>query len=86
MKLNPRALGFAVGVVSGVVILLITLASLWTARSYGKYCLYVTASILPGYDISTGGALLGLCYGFTGGFGFGWIVAALYNFFVKGKE
>ncbi|MBU4488040.1 MAG: hypothetical protein KKI13_03105 [Candidatus Omnitrophica bacterium] len=83
MKLNARALGFSVGLIGGIIILLLTLGSLWTARVYGKYCLYSLASVLPGYDISTNGALLGLCYGFAGGFGAGWLVAKLYNFFAK---
>ncbi len=83
MKLNARALGFSVGIIWGVAILLVTIASLWTARTYGKYFLYAIASIYPGYDITTGGALLGLCYGFADGFGFAWLVAKLYNFFIK---
>ena len=83
MKLNARALGFSVGLICGIIILLITLGSLWTARAYGKYCLYTLASILPGYDISITGAMLGLCYGFAGGFAFGWLVAKIYNYFAK---
>lgn len=83
MKLNARALGFSVGLIWGAAILLITLASLWTARAYGKYFLYTIASIYPGYDITTGGALLGVCYGFADGFVFGWLAAKLYNFFAK---
>ncbi len=83
MKLNARALGFTIGLIWGISILLVTIASLWTARTYGKYFLYTIAAIYPGYDISTGGALLGLCYGFVDGFVFGWLVAKIYNFFAK---
>ena len=85
MKLNARALGFTIGVIWGLVVLLVTIASLWTARSYGRHFLYMLASIYPGYAISKTGAMLGLCYGFADGFIFGWLTAKLYNFFAKDK-
>ena len=85
MKLNPRALGFACGVIWGAALFLVTLASLWTCRAYGRHFLYAMASIYPGYDISRTGAILGLCYGFADGFIGGWLVAHLYNFFAKEK-
>ena len=85
MKLNARALGFALGVIWGVAILLVTLVSLWTGRAYGKHFLYAVASIYPGYSITNRGALLGLCYGFVDAFVFGWLIAHLYNCFAKEK-
>ena len=83
MKLNARALGFTMGVIWGVCILLVTFASLWTQRAYGKNFLYTIASVYPGYDITKMGAFLGLCYGFVDGFVFGWLTAKLYNYFAK---
>lgn len=85
MKLNARALGFTVGVIWGIAVLLVTLASLWTAKGYGKDFLDILVSIYPGYSISNIGALLGLCYGFVDGFVGGWLVAVIYNFFAKEK-
>ena len=85
MKLSARALGFTFGVIWGLLVLLMTLAYLWTAKSYGKHFLYVLVSIYPGYSITRGGAILGLCYGFVDGFIFGWLIAKLYNFFSKEK-
>ena len=83
MKMNARALGFSVGIIWGLAILLTTLISLWSVRTYGRTFLYGVASIYPGYSITAGGALLGVCYGFVDGFVFGWLVAKLYNFFAK---
>ncbi len=85
MKLNARALGFAAGVIWGLTLLVTTLICLWSARSYGRHFLYMVTSIYPGYTITTGGALLGLCYAFVDGFVGGWLVAVLYNFFAKEK-
>jgi hypothetical protein len=85
MKINPRALGFTLGVIWGVAILLVTLGSLWTGRSYGRHFLDAIASIYPGYTITSGGAILGLFYGFVDAFVFGWLAAHLYNFFAKEK-
>ena len=83
MKLNSRALGFTLGVIWGMTLLIITLASLWTGRSYAKHFLYGIASVYPGYSISNVGAILGLCYGFVDGFVFGWLTSTIYNFFNK---
>ena len=85
MKLNARALGFAVGVIWGLLVLVATIASLYSIRAYGRTFLYSLASIYPGYSITTGGALLGICYGFVSGFVGGWLAATLYNFFAKEK-
>ncbi len=83
MQLKTRAFGFAAGVLWGAVVLIVTLLSLWSGRVYGKTFLYALASIYPGYSITLPGALLGLCYGFVDGFIGGWLVAFLYNFFVR---
>ena len=83
MKMNARAFGFSAGVIWGLALLITTLISVWSGRSYGRYFLYSIASIYPGYSITSGGALLGLCYGFVDGFAAGWLVAKLYNFFAK---
>jgi hypothetical protein len=83
MKLNARALGFTSGAIWGLTVLIITLVSVASARSYGRYFLYCLASVYPGYSITNGGALLGLCYGFADGFACGWLVAKLYNYFAK---
>ena len=85
MKLNARALGFTIGVIWGLAIFLVTVISLWAGRSYGRQFLYTLSSIYPGFDISSNGAILGLCYGFVDGFVFGWLTAKIYNTFAKEK-
>jgi len=83
VKLNAKALGFSMGVIWGIAVLLVTVFYLMSARTYGKHFLYAIASIYPGYSTTPVGALLGLCYGFVDGFVFGWLAAKLYNFFAK---
>jgi len=83
MKLNARALGFTCGVIWGLALLVLTLVSLWSGRAYGRHFLYAVASVYPGYAITKGGALLGICYGFVDGFIGGWLIAKMYNFFAK---
>ncbi len=83
MKLNARALGFTLGIIWGIAILITTLIALWSTGAYGRSFLYMLASIYPGYSVTIVGSFLGLCYGFADGFVFGWLTAKIYNFFAK---
>lgn len=60
------ALGLAGGIMWGVSMLVTTLISVYTG--YATLFLQVMASIYPGFDISVGGAFLGLAYGFVDAF------------------
>jgi hypothetical protein len=79
MRLNPKALAFALGLVWGAAILLTGLAhELWPA--YGGTFLDLAASIYPGFHVGGfGQVIVGTLYGALDGAVCGAIVAWLYN-------
>lgn len=77
--LNAKNFGLAGGVVWGISMFLITLASSFTG--YGKAFLEIIASVYPYYDISLFGSLIGLVIGFVDGFIGFFLIAWVYNFF-----
>lgn len=77
MKLDPNRLGIAAGIVWASVVLLVTLAGLWTG--WGRDLTSLLSSIYPGYALSYGGALLGALYGFVDGFVGLYLIAWIYN-------
>jgi hypothetical protein len=80
MKLRVRALGLAIGIVWGLGIFVTTLLAV--AQGSG-----LTLSLLKafyyGYNISVGGAFVGMFWGFIHGFVCGALIAWLYNMFHK---
>ncbi len=84
MRLNPFALGAALGIVWGGLLFITTWLSYYTG--YGELFLKTMAeSIYPGYSISPLGSLLGLFYGFLDGFVCAAVTAWLYNRFSGNK-
>ncbi len=82
MKLNPVALGVALGVVWGGALFITTWVSYYTG--YGKLFLEVLAqSIYPGYTISPIGSFLGLFYGFLDGLISATLIGWIYNKIAK---
>ena len=80
MKLNPKALGMAVGLVKGTVILLATIYVTWMQ---GGDTLGHLSRFYLGYTVTYLGALVGFLYGLADGFVLAYIGASLYNFFSK---
>lgn len=80
MKLNPKALGYAVGIVKGLVVCVATLYVSWMQ---GGETLQLLNRFYLGYSISVPGAFIGLAYGLVDGFILAFLVATLYNFFAK---
>ena len=78
-KLDRVALGFSVGVVSGAVLFLATLALVLKGGSVVGPNLGLLAQYFPGYRVTAAGSVLGLAYGFVSGFVVGWAVAFLRN-------
>jgi len=70
-------LGVAGGIVWGISMFVCTILAMYTG--YSEALLKVVMSIYPGYDISWGGAFLGLGYGFLDAFVGLWLIAAIYN-------
>lgn len=76
--LHKRCLGIAVGVVTGLVILALTLVHL--VRSPEEpYPLILLEQYFPGYSVSVIGALVGMAWGFWIGFVVGWFFAFCRN-------
>ena len=82
MKLQSKALALAAGILWGASVFLMTLL-IW-AQGGGEH-LRLLGKFYFGYTVSPGGAFLGLVYGFVDGAITGWLLAILYNAFVKGE-
>ena len=81
MKINPKILGLTGGIMWGITMFIVTLASI--GGGYGEAMLNVFASIYPGYSISVAGAFIGLVIGFIDAFIAIYIFAWLYNYLDK---
>ncbi len=78
MRLNPIALGIALGAVWGISLFVTTWISYYTG--YGRLFLETLAqSIYPGYSITPLGSLLGLIYGFLDGLISASLIGWIYN-------
>ncbi|MEW6490180.1 MAG: FAD-dependent oxidoreductase [Thermodesulfobacteriota bacterium] len=79
-RLDKVAFGAAVGTAAGLGLFL---ATLWLVVKGGPVVgpkLGLLAQYFPGYRVTWGGAFVGLWYGCTVGFAFGWVFAWLRNF------
>ena len=80
MKMNIRAMTFALAILSGAAVFLTGLANLiWTG--YGTEFLRILASVYPGYKASgsIGDLIIGTLYAIADGALFGLAVTWLYN-------
>ncbi len=82
MKLNPLALGVALGVVWGVSLFVTTWVSHYTGYA-GLFLEVMAQSIYPGYAITPLGSFLGLVYGFLDGLIGGAVIGWIYNRITK---
>ncbi len=79
-RLNPKAFGFALGILCAVSMVLFSLWVIFVGT--GQELVDLTASFYFGYSTTITGMLLGAIYGFIDGFIGGFIFAWLYNKFV----
>ena len=77
-RLNPLALGLAVGIVWGVWMLVLAIANLVT-QGYGAEWIIVLASVYPGFAGTAPGAAIGFFWGLVDGFIAAALVALIYN-------
>ena len=87
MKLNLKALSFALAILWAGVVFLVGAANLiWPA--YGKAFLVMLASIYPGYHAAGtfGDAIAGSLYALVDGAIFGLILGWLYNLIVGNRS
>lgn len=83
MKLDPLAFGLAIGVISGVLLSLITLFVVVNNLNPVMRYMLLLGQYFPGYTVTTLGSILGLFYGFLIGFLGGWGFSTLRNLSVK---
>lgn len=79
MKLQPKALGLSLGILSGVVLFLITNIGLLQGGRGEHFSLL--SLFYVGYSYSFAGSIVGMIWGFVSMFISGWILAWLYNRF-----
>ena len=79
LKLDRVAFGFSLGSICGMVLFLLTLALVLKGGDVIGPNLQLLGHYLPGYTVTASGSLLGLIYGFGGGFACGWLFAFLRN-------
>ena len=80
MKLNLRGFALAAGIVWGLVVFIVTLASV--GRGAGQH-VGLLSVIYLGYRVSFLGSIIGLVYGFVNGLLLGALFAWLYNQLAK---
>lgn len=83
MKLSKKALALSFGILWGAMVFL---ATIYVLLRGGGHTLVLLQQFYWGYNISWGGAFLGLIYGFAGGFIFGWFFGLVYNVFGDKKK
>ena len=89
--LDKRAFGIAIGTVTALGLLLVTLAQVALDPDPAPH-LFLLAQYFPGYTVTYGGALLGSGWAFVTGFCAGWFTAFIRNlvlalslFFLRSK-
>lgn len=75
-KLSPCNLGMAIGIVSGLTLLLLAVLSMC---DFGLPLVDLYGEIYLGYEASIIGAIMGFIWGFIQGFIFGALIACIYN-------
>lgn len=78
LRLSPWRVGFAMGGIWGLSLLIIGLIAHSTIY-YGHPFIQALDSVYIGYAPTVDGAFVGLAWGFCGFFIFGWCISRLYN-------
>ncbi|HEX9015282.1 MAG TPA: hypothetical protein VF960_04685, partial [Chloroflexota bacterium] len=79
VKLDRLAFGASVGLSTGLVVFLATLALVLKGGAVVGPNLGLLGQFFPGYSVTWEGSLLGLAYGVVAGFVLGWLLAFLRN-------
>jgi protoporphyrinogen oxidase len=85
-KYDAVALGSAIGAVAGVLLFLATAILLVKGGDTVGPNLSLLGNYLLGYQVSWGGAFLGLFEAGLGGFAFGWVLASMINRVIDREE
>jgi hypothetical protein len=81
-RIHPVALGVALGLPAGAVMLFMTAVVLLHAHTPLSPDLSLFAQLFIGYSVSWGGALVGFSWAFAVGFAVGWSFAVLRNLII----
>ncbi|MFQ5814897.1 MAG: hypothetical protein ACE5G7_00170 [Candidatus Hydrothermarchaeaceae archaeon] len=77
-KLNPIALGYSLGVLSGLTMLVLSIVG---RLGYGSDAVAVMAAFHIGYSLNIAGIVIGIIEGAIAGFVGGYLIAYFYNRF-----
>lgn len=84
LKLNARAWGIAVGLISGTGLFAATVLLLIKGGAEVGAHLSLLGMLLPGYRVSLGGAVIGFAYLFVIGYAVGRVIGGVYNKLARG--
>ncbi len=84
LRLNARAWGIAVGLISGTGLFVATALLLIKGGADVGAHLSLLGMLLPGYRVSIGGAFIGFAYLFVIGYAVGRIIGSVYNKLARG--
>jgi hypothetical protein len=82
MHLSVKGLALATGALWGLALLIATLVA--AGRGIGNNLSHISA-IFIGYQVTYGGSIIGLAYGFVSGLVAGGLLASVYNSFASPK-
>lgn len=82
-RLNVRAWGITLGLLSGLGLMLATLILVIKGGPNMGQHLGLLANYFPGYSVSVAGAFVGFVYAFVIGYGLGRIIGSVYNRLVQ---
>jgi hypothetical protein len=86
LRLYAIDLGIATGLVAGFVLFIAPNWQAWRGVGGADSLLSPLSHLLIGYRETFVGSLIGLAYGFIGGFLIGYFVARMYNWFAGRRE
>ena len=81
IKLRPLGLGMSFGILWALSVMAISLLSIYF--SYGTTVVTFLTTVYWGYELTLTGVLIGTGWAFLDGFVGGFLLAAIYNLFIK---
>jgi tetrahydromethanopterin S-methyltransferase subunit G len=78
-KLDGKALGIAIGLLTGLAIFFATNFLIYKGGEVIGPNLELLSQFFVGYEVSFTGSLIGLVYGLISGFVLGWLIASIRN-------
>jgi len=78
-RLNGRAWGIALGVLSGLALFFATIVLVWRGGPNVGQHLNLLSVYFPGYRVSILGSLIGFVYAFVVGYATGRVLCGVYN-------